>query len=71
MRPEHLPLLHELASDAEVVRFLLGRARTHDEIAEFWGPRCAETRADAYGIGWWGRFVYEITADEWRVGRTE
>lgn len=56
LRPQHLPLLHELDSDPEVMRYLLGRARTPDEIDEFWGPRCADTRPDALGLGWWAGF---------------
>lgn len=56
MRPEHLPLLHTLDSDPEVMRYLLGRARTPEEIDEFWGPRCADTTADTVGLGWWVGF---------------
>lgn len=56
MRPEHLPLLHRLDSDPEVMRYLLGRARTPQEIDDFWGPRCADTAADAVGLGWWVGF---------------
>lgn len=57
MRPEHLPLLEQLDTDPEVMRYLLGRARTPEEIAEFWGPRCADTDADRTGLGYWAGFV--------------
>ncbi len=56
MRPEHLTLLHRLDSDPEVMRYLLGRARTTQEIDEFWGPRCADVEADRVGLGWWVGF---------------
>ena len=53
MTTEHLPLLIDLDADAEVLRFILGRARTTSEVHEFWGPICADTVADAAGLGWW------------------
>ena len=56
MTPDHLPLLHRLDSDPEVLRFILGRSRTPEEIDAFWGPRCADKTADSYGLGWWVGF---------------
>lgn len=53
MTTEHLPLLIELDSDAEVLRHILGRARSASEAHEFWEPICADTDADAVGLGWW------------------
>ena len=53
MTSDHLPLLHRLDSDPEVMRHLLGRARTPAEIDEFWAPRCSDTAFDAVGLGWW------------------
>jgi RimJ/RimL family protein N-acetyltransferase len=53
MKPEHLPLHHELDTDPEVMRHLLGRARTSQEVDEYWSPRCADTLNDAAGFGWW------------------
>lgn len=53
MTTEHLPLLTELDADAEVLRFILGRSRTATEVSDFWGPLCADTDADAVGLGWW------------------
>jgi RimJ/RimL family protein N-acetyltransferase len=59
MKPEHLPHLVELDSDPEVLKFILGRARSRDEVQDFWGPVCAETDADAVGLGWWVGFRRE------------
>ena len=53
MTPEHLPELVRLDADPEVMRHLLGRARTEAEVHDFWGPVCADTEADAVGLGWW------------------
>jgi RimJ/RimL family protein N-acetyltransferase len=53
MRMEHLPLLIELDADAEVLKHILGRARTEAEVCEFWGPICRDDAADAVGLGWW------------------
>lgn len=53
MTTEHLPLLVELDADAEILRYSLGRARSALEVQEFWGPICADTDADAVGLGWW------------------
>ena len=53
MTTEHLPLLVELDGDDEVLRYILGRARSPQEAYEFWGPICADTEADAVGLGWW------------------
>ena len=71
MHPQHLPLLHELDSDPAVMGYLLGRARTPDEIDDFWGPRCAETRADALGIGWWVGFDGDDFLGWWDLGRSD
>lgn len=56
MHLEHLPLLHRLDSDPEVMRCLLGRAREPAEIDEFWRPRYLNTQADAVGLGFWVGF---------------
>jgi len=53
MQGEHLPLLVELDADAQVLRFILGRARSAQEVLDYWGPICADTDADAVGLGWW------------------
>lgn len=53
MTTEHLPLLVDLDADAEVLRFILGRARSTTEARDFWAPICADTDADAVGLGWW------------------
>ncbi|MFS3127832.1 GNAT family N-acetyltransferase [Nocardioides sp. Bht2] len=73
MRLEHLPLLHQLDSDPEVMRHLLGRARTPEEIDTFWAPRCAETTAGAVGLGWWVGFADDATSfiGWWDLGRSD
>lgn len=53
MTHQHLPLLVELDTDAEVLRHILGRARTTQEVLDHWGPVCADVEADAVGLGWW------------------
>lgn len=53
MTSRHLPLLVELDADAEVLRYILGRARTAQEVHDYWGPICADGDADAVGLGWW------------------
>ncbi len=56
MTTRHLPLLRRLDGDPEVMRHILGRARTPDEVDSFWGPRCSDTIADGLGLGWWVGF---------------
>lgn len=53
MTLEHLPLLVELDADAEVLRHIVGRARTEQEAQDFWRPICSDVDADAVGLGWW------------------
>lgn len=53
MMSEHLPLLVELDADAEVLRYILGRARSEQEAKDYWAPICADDGADAVGLGWW------------------
>lgn len=53
MTLRHLPLLVELDADAEVLRYILGRARTAEEAHDYWKPICSDTDADAVGLGWW------------------
>lgn len=50
---EHLPLLVQLDADAEVLRYILGRARSVQEAQDYWSPVCADSDADAVGLGWW------------------
>lgn len=71
MTPAHLPLLHRLDSDPEVMRYLLGRARTPEEIDAFWAPRCADTVADAVGLGWWVGFRDGEFLGWWDLGRSD
>ncbi len=54
MTSQHLPLLVELDADAEVLRYILGRARSEQEAKDYWAPICADDDAtDAVGLGWW------------------
>lgn len=53
MTTAHLRLLADLDADAEVLRFILGRARSATEARDFWAPICTDTHADAVGLGWW------------------
>jgi RimJ/RimL family protein N-acetyltransferase len=71
MTLQHLPLLHELDSDPEVMRHLLGRARTPDEIDAFWAPRCADTAADEVALGWWVGFEDDTFVGWWDLGRSD
>lgn len=71
MTMQHLPLLHQLDSDPQVMRYLLGRARTPAEIDVFWGPRCADTVADDVGLGWWVGFRDDDFLGWWDLDRGE
>lgn len=71
MTPRHLPLLHQLDSDPQVMRYLLGRARTPEEIDAFWAPRCADTAADVLGLGWWVGFQNGTFVGWWDLGRSD
>lgn len=57
MGPEHLPLLVELDGDPEVMRHVLGRARTPAEAREHWSAICGDVTADVLGLGFWVGFV--------------
>lgn len=70
MRTEHLPLLHTLDSDPEVMRYLTGCARSAEEIDAFWGPRCADTTLDRRGLGWWVGFADAQFVGWWDLGRS-
>lgn len=53
MTVRHLPLLVELDADAEVLRYILGRARTAEEARDYWKQVCLDSEADAVALGWW------------------
>jgi RimJ/RimL family protein N-acetyltransferase len=65
MTSKHLPLLVELDADAEVLRYILGRARSVKEAQEYWARICADGDADAVGLGWW---VGRIAGDDAFLG---
>ena len=56
MTTQHLPHLVELDSDPEVLRYILGRARSEQEVHDYWGPVCADTENDSVALGWWVGF---------------
>ncbi|WP_380167841.1 GNAT family N-acetyltransferase [Jannaschia sp. R86511] len=65
MTGQHLPRLVELDTDAEVLRYIIGRARTVQEAQDHWAPVCDDLGADAVGLGWW---VGWTTADDAFLG---
>lgn len=71
MTLDHLHLLHTLDSDPEVMRHLLGRARTPAEIDAFWAPRCADMTGDDAGLGWWVGFDHDTFLGWWDLGRSD
>lgn len=58
---EHTELLVELDSDAEVLRFVFGRALTRDEVVGTWLAQRTRVDADARGIGYWVGF--DVTSE--------
>lgn len=64
MTLDHLPHLIELDGDAQVLRFILGRARTESEAIDFWGPICLDAYADPVGLGWWAGFATAAIAGD-------
>lgn len=54
---EHLPFLADLDADPEVLRHIIGRARTREEALDFWTPQVP-------GPMWVGH-VAEITRQDW------
>ena len=66
-----MPLLHQLDSDPEVMRYLLGRARTPEEIDAFWAPRCADTAGEDFDLGWWVGFLDGAFLGWWDLGRSD
>ncbi|MEN8675690.1 GNAT family N-acetyltransferase [Nocardioides sp.] len=71
MTTDHVPLLHQLDSDPEVMRYLLGRARTPEEIDAFWAPRCADTAGEDFDLGWWVGFLDGAFLGWWDLGRSD
>lgn len=64
----HAELLVELDSDAEVLRFIFGRALTRDEVLRTWMPRRTRPDADARGIGYWVGFAGSEFLGWWCLG---
>src|SRR5699024_936636 len=51
--------------------YLLGRARTPEEIDTYWSPRCADTSGDQAGLGWWVGFAGSEFLGWWDLGRSD
>lgn len=81
--PEDLPFLVELDSNPEVLRYIIGRARTPQEAQEFWAPQIPGPQwvghLDGTPVGWWALWPREGGAAElgyrlarrmWRQGLT-
>jgi len=62
---EHLPLLVELNSDPEVMRFLLGRAATPEETYAEWARRRGPQSDEERGLGYWVGFEEGTFAGWW------
>ncbi|WP_420112990.1 GNAT family N-acetyltransferase [Pseudactinotalea sp.] len=56
LRPAHLTHLIDLDGDSEVMRHLIGRARTPEEARAHWAPVCVGLAADGVGLGFWAGF---------------
>jgi RimJ/RimL family protein N-acetyltransferase len=50
---DHLDLFAELNGDPEVMRYLLGRAATREEVEEEWAKRLGPWSDTARGLGYW------------------
>lgn len=79
--PAHLPFLVRLDSDPEVLRHILGRARTEQEATEFWAPQLPGPMwvgsVDDEPVGWWALWPreggtaelgYRLARRWWRQG---
>jgi len=62
---EHLPLLVELNSDPEVMRYLTGRAATPEETYAEWERRRGVQSDERRGLGYWVGFAGEAFAGWW------
>jgi RimJ/RimL family protein N-acetyltransferase len=61
----HLPLLVELNSDPEVMRFLTGRAATPQETYAEWERRRGPQSDESRGLGYWVGFTDDDFAGWW------
>ena len=62
---DHLRLLVQLNSDAEVMRFLIGRAATPEETYAEWERRRRDQSDDERGLGYWVGFEGQDLAGWW------
>jgi RimJ/RimL family protein N-acetyltransferase len=61
----HLPLLVELNSDPEVMRFLIGRAATPEETYAEWERRRRDQTDESRGLGYWAGFESDRFVGWW------
>jgi RimJ/RimL family protein N-acetyltransferase len=62
---DHLPLMVELNSDPEVMRYLTGRAATPEETYAEWERRRAERSDEGRRLGYWAGFEGRYFAGWW------
>jgi RimJ/RimL family protein N-acetyltransferase len=62
---EHLPLLVELNSDPEVMRYLIGRAPTPEETYAEWERRRGPQSDERRGLGYWVGGEWTVHHAEW------
>ena len=62
---EHLEHLVNLNSDADVMRFILGRAATQDETVAEWEKRLGPQSDESRGLGYWVGFAGEDFVGWW------
>jgi RimJ/RimL family protein N-acetyltransferase len=62
---DHLPLLEQLNADAEVMRFILGRAATAAETRAEWVRRLDDQSDPGRGLGYWAGFADGRFAGWW------
>lgn len=64
---DHAELLVELDSDAEVLRFIFGRALPRDEVVEQHLPRRLRPDGPPRGIGYWAGFAGDAFLGWWAL----
>ncbi len=64
---DHTELLVELDSDAEVLRFIFGRALSREEVVEQHLPRRLRPEGPPRGLGYWAGFEEERFVGWWSL----
>jgi RimJ/RimL family protein N-acetyltransferase len=68
---DHLPMLVDLNSDPEVMRYILGRAATAEETAAEWRQRLDHQSDPARGLGYWAGFEHDAFVGWWSASHYE